>query len=88
MHNAPSLLELQQWFVDGALHGQDAPVSSWILGQGLLPESRLQIYRNLVGNNHNAALRTAYPAVLKLVGEGFFDSAASCYLRNFSFDSG
>jgi hypothetical protein len=82
MHNTPSLPELQRQFA-AALLGEDSPaLSGWILGKGLTPAARLQIYRNIVLNNHAAALRTAYPVVLRLVGEDFFEAAAARYLRD------
>lgn len=80
MNAAPSLPELQQSFADAVLGTGRIP-DDWIAGNGLNPQARLQIYRNLILNNHSAALRTAYPAVLKLVGEDFFDAAAARYLQ-------
>jgi len=59
-----------------------------VSGKGLDPAARLQIYRNIVHNNHAAALRTAYPAVLKLVGEDFFESIAGRYFRRYPTRSG
>lgn len=88
MHNAPSLPELQQVFAAAMLGADSAPLADWVAGAGLAPDARVQIYRNLVFNNHAAALRTAYPAVLKLVGEEFFDAAAARYGRDFPSHSG
>ncbi|MGH8398842.1 MAG: HvfC/BufC family peptide modification chaperone [Gammaproteobacteria bacterium] len=34
-------------------------------------------------NNFTATSRTAYPAVLKLVGEEFFDGASARYIREY-----
>ncbi|MDE2070974.1 MAG: putative DNA-binding domain-containing protein [Gammaproteobacteria bacterium] len=87
MRAAPSLPELQQRFAD-ALLGADTVPGDWIAGHDLDPQARIQIYRNLVFNNHAAALRTAYPVVLKLVGEDFFDAAAARYLRDRGSASG
>ncbi len=88
MHNTPSLPELQRQFSAAMLGDESAPLSEWVLGKGLTPEARLQIYRNIVSNNHSAALATAYPAVQKLVGEEFFESAATRYLRDCPTRSG
>ena len=88
MNAAPSLPELQRRFADVLLGQVDVVPSTWIAGNGLDPQARVQIYRNLVLNNHAAALRTAYPAILKLVGEDFFDAAAARYLREYGAASG
>lgn len=87
MNAAPSLLELQQSFA-GAVLGTGRVPDGWIAGNGFDPQARMQIYCNLILNNHAAALRTAYPAVLKLVGENFFDAAAAGYLHACGSDSG
>lgn len=88
MHSAPSLPELQRQFAAAMLDDQPSPLSVWVLGKGLTPAVRLQIYRNIVHNNHTAALRTAYPIVMKLVGEDFFETAAARYLRDCPTRSG
>lgn len=87
MSAAPSLPELQQEFAAAVL-GTDTALAEWVAGNGLAPEARLQIYRNIVFNNLSAALRTAYPAVVKLVGEDFFDAAAARYIRDYPSPSG
>lgn len=88
MHNTPSLPELQRQFTAAMLGDESTLLGEWVLGRGLTPEARLQIYRNIVFNNHSAALGTAYPAVQKLVGEEFFASAAARYLRDCPTRSG
>jgi len=88
MHNTPSLPELQRQFAAAMLGDAPTPLNAWVLGKGLTPEARLQIYRNIVTNNHAAALRTAYPGVLQLVGEDFFESAAARYMRDCPTHSG
>ncbi len=88
MHSAPSLPELQRQFAAAVLDEKSSPLDAWVLGNGLTPEARLQIYRNIVRNNHAAALRTAFPTVLKLVGEDFFESAAVRYLSDCPTTSG
>ncbi|MDE2236068.1 MAG: putative DNA-binding domain-containing protein [Gammaproteobacteria bacterium] len=82
MNNAPSLPELQRQFAAAVAGGTPAALLDTVSGKGLDPAARLQIYRNIVHNNHAAALRTAYPAVLKLVGEDFFESVAARYFRD------
>ena len=88
MNAAPSLPELQRRFADALLGTADDVPSEWIAANGLNPQARVQIYRNLVLNNHAAALRAAYPAVLKLVDEDFFEVAAARYLRDRGSGSG
>ncbi|MDE2272716.1 MAG: putative DNA-binding domain-containing protein [Gammaproteobacteria bacterium] len=88
MNAAPSLPELQRRFADALLGSADTVPTDWIAGNGLGADARVQIYRNLVRNNHAATLRTAYPAVLKLVGEDFFETAAARYLRANGSSSG
>lgn len=88
MHAAPSLPELQRQFL-AALHddGQDGPESA-IAGRGLQPAARLRIYRNSCRAIHASALHTAYPAVVSLVGNDYFDQTAHGYRRVCSSRSG
>lgn len=88
MSAVPSLRELQHAFAAAILDPDQASLANWVSGNGLAPRARLQIYRNLVVNNLTGALRTAYPAVEKLVGEDFFDAAAARYIRDFPSRSG
>lgn len=88
MHTALSLHKLQSEFARWMLGEQAAVLAETVSGNGLAPEARLQIYRNIVFNNLTAALSTAYPAVLKLVGEEFFDGAAARYIRDYPSVSG
>ncbi len=62
------------------LTGEKAPILSWINGNGLVPEARLQVYRNIVFNNLMAALRSAFPVVEKLTGDDFFEGVAARYI--------
>lgn len=88
MSATPSLPELQRCFADALLGTADDVPTDWIAANGLNPQARVQIYQNLVFNNHAAALRTAYPVVLKLVSEDFFEVAAVRYLRDYGSASG
>ncbi|MGH8307038.1 MAG: HvfC/BufC family peptide modification chaperone [Gammaproteobacteria bacterium] len=88
MNTTPSLHSLQTGFAHWMLGARDLPLPEIIAGNGLDSEARLQIYHNIIFNNLTAALRTAYPAVLKLVGEGFFDGVAARYIRDYPSDSG
>lgn len=88
MNTAPSLLKLQSEFALWMMGVQESALAETVAGNGLEPEARLKIYRNIVFNNLTAALRTAYPAVLKLVGEEFFDGAVARYVRAYPSVSG
>jgi hypothetical protein len=88
MYAAPSLHKLQTEFAGWMLGQHDSGLPDAVAGNGLAPEARLQIYRNVIFNNLTAALRTAYPSVLKLVGEAFFEGAAARYICDCSFTSG
>lgn len=81
MHAALALPELQRRFLaalyDDALPGPVAAISS----QGLEPAARLRVYRHSCAAIHRSALRTTYPAVLALVGEGFFEQTVAAYRR-------
>jgi hypothetical protein len=69
----PSLPELQAAFVRGVLDPADAGIAELIVPAGVTAEARLAVYRRNVLGNYAAALRDVYPAVLRLVGEPFFD---------------
>ncbi|MGH8162477.1 MAG: DNA-binding domain-containing protein [Gammaproteobacteria bacterium] len=88
MNNAPSLLELQQNFAAAIRGDPQSPIANWVLGNGLEPEARLRLYRHMIQADYSEALRTAYPAVNRLVGEEFFDAAAARYLREHPSRSG
>lgn len=79
MRTAPALPELQRQFL-AALYvaGEPGPLAA-IAGNGLAPAARLRIYRRSCHAIQSGALRTSYPAVLALVGEAWFEQAASGY---------
>jgi hypothetical protein len=76
MKPADGLGCLQREFAK-AVSGGDAagfaPHLAGDAGQGL---RRLAIYREAILANRRGALRSAYPVVARLVGDGFFDEAA------------
>jgi hypothetical protein len=79
MHTAPALLELQRSFL-AAVYGEVAShADAAIVGHGLAPAARLRIYRNSGTQIHAEALRTAFPAIQALVGEGYFVRSAARY---------
>ncbi|MDE2005137.1 MAG: putative DNA-binding domain-containing protein [Rhodospirillales bacterium] len=73
-----ALLELQRQFRDAAL--REAPVPAEILDGKVPAAARIGVYRNNILGNLTRALRLNFPAVERLVGEGFFAATASRYL--------
>jgi len=75
---ALSLRDTQQRFVDAILHEQIDPAG--IIADGRFAAARhLQVYRNNVFESLTAALRAVYPAIERLVGDGFFRYASHEY---------
>lgn len=80
MPAVPTLLELQRGFADAMLdRGGGGDVAQWVVGAGLTPAARLQVYCNAIASTQIETLRTTYPAVRALVGEAFFEAAATRY---------
>jgi len=76
----PTLLEVQS-AVARSLIGRDGDVAaSYIVAGGVAPEARLAIYRNTILGGLTTALRLSYPAVHRLVGDAFFESAAQLFI--------
>lgn len=75
----PTLRELQ-----GAMRGylldDGDPMAATILADALMPADRLSIYRNTSRSTLTNALRLAYPAVHRLVGEDFFAAASDAFI--------
>src|ERR1700687_416593 len=68
--------------VGRAILGKDeASVVSAIMGDGLDPAARLNIYRNHYNSSLSEALKATYPVVCRLVDERFFAYAASEYIN-------
>lgn len=88
MHAAPTLLETQRRFLAALYDDEDAGPIAGIAGHGLDPAARLRIYRHSCCETQIAALRTAYPGVLALVGEAFFEQTARGYRRAYPSRSG
>lgn len=75
----PTLLELQRRFIAALYGAGDTGLAGTIADNGLESNARLRIYRRSGIQIHTEALRETYPAVLALVGEAFFDQAATRY---------
>lgn len=80
MPMAPDLAELQS-SISAALHGQaSVAAQSYVCANGIAPAARLQVYCNNIRHTLMQALRITFPAVHGLVGEAFFDAAATAYI--------
>jgi hypothetical protein len=73
-----SLREQQAGFA-AAILSSGAPGVPGIRADGISPAARLGFYRTNVFENYRKALAATYPAVLKLVGDGFFGVLAREY---------
>ena len=85
---ARPLERLQQDFTRWLLGEPVEDLEAMVHGRGLAPAQRLQVYRNMLEANHRAALATAFPMVLRLVGDDFFDCLCAAYLRDYPAASG
>lgn len=75
----PPLAELQRSFTHALMTDRAVPAA--ITGV-LRPEEAMRIHRNTVLGALVGALRLSHPTVDALVGEAFFDQAASAFARN------
>ena len=83
-----ALPDLQRAFARHVRGENDAQALASVRGAGLTPAERLGIYRNNLVGNLTEALGTGYPAVLRLVGEDFFNAAAARFIRTHPSTSG
>src|SRR5712692_9612215 len=77
----PPLREMQAAFGDALLGGPVEPAMAHIVGDGLTPEARIDIYRHHVFTTLTAALQATFPVVCRLVHERFFGYATDQYIR-------
>ncbi len=76
------LHELQRQFASAVLHENiDAALTADVIGKGLEPARRLQVYRNNIRFTLREALQDIYPATYALVGDDFFKHLARLYLE-------
>jgi hypothetical protein len=59
----------------------EGALAALVRGDGLSVGARVRMYRHHVLSTLTDALRSAYPVVTRLVGEGFFAYAADRYIR-------
>ena len=76
-----ALRDLQRAMGRSVLGHDEAPLADAIVGEGLAPASRLQIYRHHYEISLTEALKAIYPAVCRLVDERFFGYAAHEYIK-------
>lgn len=74
-----SLLELQHAVRRSLVAQDNTEVAAEIIADGLLPEARLEIYRNTFIGTLTVALRLSFPAVHRLVGAEFFEGTAGIF---------
>ena len=75
-----SLRELQAGLRAALLDGAPA-IAGEIVGGGLDPEARVDLYPHHVLTSHTGVLRDAFPVVCRLVDERFFAYAANAFVR-------
>jgi putative DNA-binding protein len=77
----PTLREIEEAVSRALLGEPDTLTLDQVVGDGLAPGGRLQIYRHHVFTTLTAALRTNYPVICQLVDERFFGYVANEYIR-------
>jgi hypothetical protein len=83
-----SLRELQIHVMDALLGAGLAPVTALIAGPPAGAELRFGVHANTVQGNFREALQSTYPAVRRLVGEGYFRQTAREFQRRHPSRSG
>jgi hypothetical protein len=82
------LRSLQRDFSRHVFGDKSADLITRIKSNGLNPVKRLAVYRNNTYVNFTNALRTTYPVVARLVGDGFFRYAVHEYIAQHPSSSG
>jgi hypothetical protein len=79
----PALRELQHAVYRSLVaRDDDDAAAAYIRAEGLPPVARLRIYRNTLFGTLGNALRLSYPAVHRLVGPEFFETAAQGFIED------
>ena len=76
----PSLRDIQEG-MRRSLVARDDAIAAFVADDGLAATERLDIYRNTFVSVATRALRLNHPAILRLVGDDFFDATAQSYVR-------
>jgi len=79
----PALHELQAAFLRAMLGPDEPALLETIVGDGLLPAARLQLYRHHVLTSLTDVLQGTFPVICRLVDERFFRYAADAYIRQY-----
>jgi hypothetical protein len=77
----PSLRDVQHAMRRSLLQDANGNAAAHIVGAGLAPRQRLNVYRNTILGALANALRLSFPAVQRLVGADFFEGAAQIFAR-------
>lgn len=77
----PTLLETQRAIALSLVAGGDTAAGDFIVADGLAAEARLDVYRNTFIGGATTALRLTFPAIHRLVGAAFFESAARLFIE-------
>lgn len=77
----PSLREVQQAVRLSLLDGRHPAATFLLYDERIAPQQRLDIYRSTMNGTLLKALRLSYPAVQRIVGTEFFESAALIFAR-------
>src|SRR5258708_26285856 len=76
-----TLLEVQRAVYRSLVARDDTAAAPHIVADALRPDARLSIYRNTFIGTLTTALRLSFPAVHRLVGADFFESAARIFIE-------
>lgn len=77
----PTLLEVQRAVGRSLIERDDAAAAEHVVGDGLAPAARLNVYRNTFVGTLTKALHLSFPAVHRLVGAEFFESVARLFIE-------
>jgi hypothetical protein len=77
----PTLLEVERAVYRSVVGRDDATAIQYVLADDLAPGVRLNVYRNNFVSALTSALRLSFPAIYRLVGAGFFESAARIFIE-------
>lgn len=77
----PTLLEIQRAVRRSLVERDDGAAAEHVVAGPLATEERLSIYRNTFVANLTTALRLTYPAIHRLVGAEFFESAVRIFME-------
>lgn len=77
----PTLLEVERAFYRSLIDRDDMAAAGYVLADGVDPGIRLNVHRNTLVASLTSVLRQSFPAVERLVGAAFFESAARIFIE-------